>query len=216
MKRLAAETIGTFVLVFIGTGAIIFDHVSNGRLSTLGISIAFGVAVCAMILVFGGISGAHINPAVSIGLFVAGRFSHLDLLPYIGAQIFGAVAASAVLKQIYPDAPAHLGATLPAGSNFQCFCVEGLMSAILMGVVLVVSTHWPRERWKVALAAGVIVGCEAFWGGPVTGASMNPARSFGPALLCMDFRSHWIYWLAPISGCIVAAQAWRYISTQNN
>lgn len=209
MKRFFAEGVATFTLVLVGTGAVVLHAVTSGLVTHGGVSFAFGAVVFVMILSYGRISGAHMNPAVSLGLYAARLFRGGDLVGYIVAQLLGAVAASALLKAAFPHLPAALGATLPAGSVTQSFVWEFLLSAILMGIILWSGVRFPGHRLLPAFWIGGTVGIEAFIGGPVSGASMNPARSLGPALLTGNFHAHWIYWVAPIGAMVGVATIGR-------
>lgn len=210
LKRLTGEFLGTFALVFCGTGAIVINQESGGAITHLGISLVFGLIVMAMILSFGHISGAHINPAVTIALGVARLFKWKNIIPYIFAQIAGACMASSVLKYLFP-ANEFLGATIPKSSNMQSVILEFILTFLLMLVILT-STHKKDHTLLVpALAIGGTVGIEALFAGPICGASMNPARSISPALIGGHFHSLWIYILAPVTGAITAVFAFKFI-----
>lgn len=211
--KLLAEAIGTYCLVFAGTGAIVVDQVTGGKVGGLGISLVFGLIVLAMIYTIGHISGAHMNPAVTIGFYSAGRHSKDELLPYIVAQLVGAVAASATLKFLFHGQPAALGLTIPAGSDFQSFVLELIMTAMLMFAIMGVATDDRAEGAMAGIAIGAVIALEAVFGGPISGASMNPARSFAPALMSGNFSHHWLYWFGPIIGAVVGVQAYRMIKT---
>jgi aquaporin NIP len=210
LKRLTGEFLGTFALVFCGTGAIVINQESGGAITHLGISLVFGLIVMAMILSFGHISGAHINPAVTIALSVARLFKWKNIIPYIFAQIAGACMASSVLKYLFP-ANEFLGATIPKSSNMQSVILEFILTFLLMLIILT-STHKKDHTLLVpALAIGGTVGIEALFAGPICGASMNPARSISPALVGGHFHSLWIYILAPVTGAITAVFAFKFI-----
>ena len=203
MQRYLLELFGTFSLVFCGPGAIIMNDASGGIISHVGIAITFGLIVMAMIYAIGEQSGAHINPAVTIAFWAAGTFPKKEVLPYIIAQISGAILASATLYYLFPT---HLtqGATIPLNSNSQAFVLEVILSFILMFVIIKVSTG-SKETGKMAgIAIGGVVGLEAMFAGPITGASMNPARSIAPALFSGDLQYLWLYILAPIIGMLLA------------
>jgi aquaporin NIP len=208
MKKYFAEAIGTFALVFCGTGAIIINHATNGTVTHLGISITFGLIVMAMIYTFGSISGAHINPAVSIGFAFTDRFSKRDLLPYIIAQLIGAFAASGILKLLFPM-DKTLGSTLPLDTAMQSFVLEIILTYFLMMVILFISQNKKIDHFT-GFAVGATVLLEALFAGPITGASMNPARSIAPALVSGHLEHLWIYIFATIIGAILASLTWRY------
>ena len=192
-----------------GTGSIIVDQIYDGAVTHIGISLAFGLAVFLIVFLFGNISGAHINPAVTIGLALCKRFQSNQVIPYITAQLGGAVAASFSLYLIFGNSTT-LGITLPSGSPQQSFVFEFIMTFLLMFVIVSVSADEKIGRVGSGAAIGMIVAIDAFVGGRVSGASMNPARSFGPAIVNMNFESHWIYWFAPIAGSLVGALLYRH------
>jgi aquaporin Z len=202
-RRLLAEFLGTYAMIFAGTGAIVINQVSGGALTHPGVALTWGLVVMVMIYTLGDLSGAHMNPAVSLGFTVAGRFPILELLPYIGAQIAGALAASGTLRFLFPT-NLLLGATLPAGSDLQSFILEFILTGLLMLVVLNVS-HGAKEKGITAgIAVGATIGLEALFAGPICGASMNPARSLAPALVSGHTEHLWIYLAAPVAGALVA------------
>jgi aquaporin NIP len=208
VKKYVAELIGTFGLVFCGTGAIIINEQTNGSIGHIGIAITFGLIVLSMIYTFGEISGAHLNPAVTIGFLFANRFEKKEVVPYIISQITGALLATAILKLLFP-ANQNLGATIPAGSYLQSFVLEFILSYLLMLVIINVS----QGSKEVGIIAGIAVGSaillEAMFAGPVCGASMNPARSLAPAIFSGNITSLWIYIVAPVTGTTLAAFTWR-------
>lgn len=209
MRKCFSEFIGTFGLVFAGTGAVVCDAASGGAVTHVGVALTFGLIVLAMIYAVGDVSGAHLNPAVTIGFWVAGRLPAAEVLPYVGSQIVGATLASGVLHFLFPTDPTHLGATLPAGSEMQSFVLEVVLTLFLMFVILNVSTG-PKEKGITAgIAIGSVVGLEAMFAGPISGASMNPARSLGPALVSGHLEHLWLYLAAPVLGAIVAVGAFR-------
>lgn len=203
MKKTFAEFLGTFFLVFAGTGAIVIDGVSGGAIGHAGIALTFGLVVLAMIHAFGDVSGAHLNPAVTLGFAVARRFPWREVPVYLGAQLAGAFAASGLLKLLFP-APGTLGATLPAGSVAQSFTLEIVLTAALMLVILSVSTGAKEKGITAGIAIGATVGLEAMFAGPVCGASMNPARSLAPALVSGHLEHLWLYPVATILGALLA------------
>ena len=190
-RKLSAEFLGTFFLVLAGTGAIAVDSVSGGVIGHVGIALTFGLVVFAMIQMFGDISGAHFNPAVTIGFAASGRFAWKSVPIYIIAQFSGAIAASGLLKLMLPSATT-LGQTVPKGGIGLAFVFEFLMTAFLMATILRVS-HGAREKGITAgLSIGAVVAFEALFGGPISGASMNPARSLGPAVMTWDISTLWL------------------------
>lgn len=207
VRRIAAEAIGTFFLVFIGPGAAMVNAYSGGALGPVGIALGFAFVVVAMIYALGHLSGAHINPAVTLGFWSAGRFPSTEVIPYLLAQCAGAVAASFSLRAAIGPV-GEMGATLPRIPAAAAFGVEWILSFALMFVIMAVATDERVADGFAALAVGLTVGFCALMGGPLTGASMNPARSFGPALVGGLWRDHWIYWLAPVMAMAVAARTY--------
>jgi aquaporin NIP len=208
MKKLVAEFIGTFALVFAGTGSIVINDVSGGGVTHVGIALTFGLVVLAMIYTVGDISGAHLNPAVTGAFWLSGRFSIQQVLPYILAQCIGAIAASGLLHFLFPT-HANLGATLPAGSDLQSFVLELILTLLLMFVILNVSAGAKEKGVTAGIAVGAIIGLEAMFAGPICGASMNPARSLAPALVSGHLEHLWIYLVAPFIGACLAVFACR-------
>jgi aquaporin NIP len=209
-KRLAAEFLGTFALVFAGTGAIVINQVSGGTVSHVGIALTFGLVVLAMIYSLGDVSGCHLNPAVSLGFVVARRLEPRWVLPYLAAQLAGALAASATLRFLFPESTS-LGMTIPAGSAIQSFLLEIVLTFILMFVILSVSTGSKEKGLMAGVAVGSVIAFEALFAGPISGASMNPARSLAPALVCFQFADQWVYLLAPCLGAALAVFACRCV-----
>jgi aquaporin NIP len=203
MKRLLAEFLGTFTLVFAGTGAIVINHASGGAIGHAGIALTFGLVVLAMIYTFGDVSGAHLNPAVTLGFAAARRFPAKEIPGYLGAQLGGAFAASGLLKLLFPTDPT-LGATLPAGSVTQSFIMEIVLTAILMLVILSVSTGAKEKGVTAGIAIGAVIALEAMFAGPICGASMNPARSLAPAIVSGNLQHLWLYPLATLLGAMIA------------
>jgi aquaporin NIP len=203
VKKLAAEFIGTFSLVFAGTGAIVIDETTGGAVSHVGVALTFGLIALAMIYTVGDISGAHLNPAVSLAFLAARRFRLRQAVPYIASQCCGALAASGVLRLLFPQNE-MLGTTVPAGSATQSFVLELILTAVLMFVILGVSTGAAEKGITAGIVVGAVVGLEAMFAGPICGASMNPARSLGPALMSGHFQHLWIYLLAPVGGACLA------------
>ena len=213
-KKLLAEFIGTFALVFCGTGAIIINQETNGTITHVGIALTFGLTVMAMIFAFGKISGAHLNPAVSMALRVSDKIDNKTLLTYTGIQITGAFTASALLKFLFPT-NISLGATLPAGSDMQSFLLETILAFILLSVIFFVSENADEKSVSPAIAIGATVGLEALFAGPICGASMNPARSLAPALLSGNVEHLWIYLTAPFLGALLAVGVYKFIYNGN-
>ena len=210
IRRLISEALGTFFLVLIGPGAAIVNSFGNGVLGQVGIALAFAFVVIAMIYALGHLSGAHINPAVTIGFWSVRRFPTAEVLPYIAAQSTGAVLASGLSRAALGTA-GDLGATLPRVSPMTAFGIEWFLSFVLMFVIMAVATDERVADGFAAVAVGLTVGFCALVGGPLTGASMNPARSLGPALVGGFWQGHWLYWVAPITGMIAAAGLYDYL-----
>lgn len=207
LKRAAAEALGTFFLVLIGPGTAMVNAYSAGQLGPVGIALAFAFVVTAMIYAIGHLSGAHINPAVTLGFWAVRRLPTAEVFPYIIAQCGGAVAAALVLRGALGPV-GDLGATLPRIPVPAAFAIEWLLSFVLMFVIMAVATDDRVAGGFAAIAVGLTVGFCALMGGPITGASMNPARSFGPAVAGGLWQDHWLYWVAPVTGMIAAA--WTY------
>ncbi|MBX2907762.1 MAG: aquaporin [Taibaiella sp.] len=211
MRNYVSELIGTFALVFCGTGAIVINQQSGGAITHVGVAITFGLIVMSMIYALGSVSGAHMNPAVSIAFVVAKRFPGKELLPYVLSQVAGAVMASGTLRLLFP-ANELLGATLPAGSDMQSFVLELLLTFFLMLVIIQVATGSKEQGMFAGLAIGATVALEAMFAGPICGASMNPVRSLAPALLSGHTEHLWIYLAAPVAGAVLAVFTWMYLN----
>ena len=210
MNRLVAEFFGTFTLVFAGTGAIVIDNVKGGAVTPVGIALTFGLVVLAMIYTIGDVSGAHLNPAVTLAFFAAGRCG-LETVPrYILSQVLGAIGGSLLLRFLFPQTGA-LGITLPSGTALQSFILEVVLTFILMWVILSVSTGAKEKGITAGIAVGAVIGLEALFAGPISGASMNPARSLAPALVSMQFQDLWVYLFAPVLGALLAVPVCRII-----
>jgi aquaporin Z len=211
-QEVLAEAIGTFTLVFAGTGAVMVNELSKGAVTHVGISFVFGAVVTALIYSIGHLSGAHFNPAVTLAFWTSGFFPRRRVLPYILAQSIGAIAASATLL-ISLGKVGNLGVTLPLNNNWlQSFVLETLLSFILMFVIFGSGLDRRAPIGFAGLAIGLTVGLEAMFMGPITGASMNPARSLGPALMAGIWQHHWVYWLAPILGAQLAVLIYSQLS----
>jgi aquaporin Z len=203
-----AEFLGTAALVFAGTGAIVINDVSHGAITHVGVAMTFGLIVLAMIYTLGEISGAHLNPAVTLAFWRARRFEGAKVLPYVGSQVAGALAGSGLLRALFPT-HATLGATLPAGSAGQSFVLEIVLTFLLMLVILNVSTGAKEKGITAGIVIGAVIMLEAMFAGPICGASMNPARSLAPALVSGNLGALWIYLLAPVLGAWLAVGACR-------
>jgi aquaporin Z len=209
---LVAEAIGTFILIFAGTGAIMVNQISQGAVTHLGISAVFGSVVAALIYALGHISGAHFNPAVTLAFWSSGFFQKRRVFPYIAAQLIGAIAASTLLRLSLGNV-ANLGATLPLNDNWlQSLILETVLTFILMFVILGSGLDRRAAIGFAGLAIGFTVGLEAACMGPITGASMNPARSLAPALVGGIWQHQWLYWVAPIVGAQFAVLVYRPLS----
>jgi aquaporin NIP len=211
-QKVVAEFIGTFALVFAGTGAIVINDVSGGGITHMGIALTFGLVVLAMIYTVGDISGAHLNPAVTVGFWLSGRFAAVNILPFVASQVAGASAASGVLRVLFPTHP-NLGSTLPAGSAGQSFVLELILTFLLMFVILNVSTGAKEKGITAGIAVGAVIALEAMFAGKICGASMNPARSLAPAVVSGTLNHLWIYLTAPFAGAALAIFACRGCQT---
>ncbi len=205
-----AEGIGTFFLVLIGPGAAMVDVHTGGGVGHAGVALAFAFVVVAMVYAVGHLSGAHINPAVTLAFWSARRFPTQDVIPYVLAQCGGAVGASLVLRMTLGEATG-MGVTVPSVSIAGAFAIEWLLSFALMFVIMAVATDERVAEGFAPIAIGLTVGFCALMGGPLTGASMNPARSFGPALVGGTWTGHWLYWAAPLSAMIVAVRTYEFL-----
>ena len=214
MRRLAAEFAGTFLLVFAGPGAVVINEVSGGGVGSLGIGLSFGLAVMAAIYAVGHVSGAHINPAVTVAFALSRHFPWRLVPAYIAAQLLGACAASATHLALFGNV-ANLGATTPSGSPWQALGLEIILTLFLMFVIAAVATDVRAVGQAAAIAIGGYVALAATFAGPIAGASMNPARSFGPALLSSTWNSHWVYWVGPLLGAALGALLYRYVRAAN-
>lgn len=211
-QALAAEAIGTFALVFAGCGAIMVNE-KSGDLGQVGIALTFGLVIMAMIYAVGHISGAHFNPAVSFAFALTRHFPWPRAAAYCVAQFSGALAAALLLRASLGDI-ANVGATLPSGSDAQAFLWEAILTFFLMFVIMAVATDTRAVGEAAALAIGGTVALDALFGGPITGASMNPARSAGPAFAAADLNDLWIYVAAPLVGASLAALTYQLLRSE--
>jgi MIP family channel proteins len=215
MHRLAAECVGTFALVFAGTGAIVIDAETGGVVSHVGIGLTFGLVIMVMIYAVGHVSGAHFNPAVTLGFAIGRHFPWADVPRYWAAQLSGGIVVSLLLRGMF-GTTAHLGATLPTGSATQSFLLEVVLTFLLMFVITAVATDVRAVGQAAAIAIGGTVGLEALFAGPISGASMNPARSLAPALVSWTWADQWLYVAAPALGAIAGVTAYRLVRGDGN
>jgi aquaporin Z len=210
MKKFVAEFVGTFALVFAGTGAIVTNEVSGGTVSHVGVALTFGLVVLAMIYAVGDVSGAHLNPAVTLGFLAARRFPARSVAPYVLSQCAGALLASGLLRLLFP-AHRTLGATIPAGGDLQSFVLEAVLTWLLMFVILSVSAGSKEKGVLAGIAVGSVIAFEALFAGSISGASMNPARSLAPALVSGSRDGLWVYLTAPALGAVLAVLTCRCV-----
>ena len=214
MKKYVAEILGTFAMVFCGTGAIIINQQTNGAITHVGVAITFGLIVMAMIYALGNISGAHLNPAVTIAFTLAKKFEVKQVAPYIISQIVGAFLASLVLKYLFPTNE-FLGATIPSGTALQSFILEFILTFFLMLVIINVATGSKEQGMFAGLAIGSTVLLEAMFAGPICGASMNPVRSLAPAIVSGHIEHLWVYISATILGAALAIPTWKFLNQKD-
>jgi aquaporin NIP len=214
MKNYIAEFIGTFAMVFCGTGAMTINEVTGGDVTHVGIGITWGLIVMAMIYAFGEISGAHFNPAVSIAFAYAKKFSWKEVPKYIFFQIAGAFAASLLLMWLFPKSEL-LGATIPSVDVWRAFVLELILTFFLMVVIINVSTGSKEAGMMAGIAIGGVVLLEALFAGPITNASMNPARSLAPNIVSGNIEGIWLYILAPIIGALLAVVSCKFVKHEN-
>jgi len=210
-RRATAEALAAFALVFAGCGAIVTDARFGGALGVVGVALAFGLVIMAMVYATGHLSGAHINPAVTIAFTLTRHFAVRDAAAYVAAQLAGAALGALVLLAVWPDRPGALGATTPSIAAGSALVYEAIMTAVLMFVIVAVATDTRAVGAAAAIAIGGTVALDALFGGPVTGASMNPARSFGPALAAGEWGDLWIYVAGPVAGAALGAFAYQVI-----
>ncbi len=208
-QRCLAETIATFALVFAGCGAIVANAERDGALGSNGIALTFGLVIMVMVYATGHLSGAHINPAVTAAFCASRHFPLRDAAWYIPAQLVGATLGALLLRIVWDGTPANLGATIPTVGAGSALVYEVVMTAFLMFVIMAVATDTRAVGAAAAIAIGGTVSLDALFGGPVTGASMNPARSFGPALVAGEWRDFWLYVLGPVLGALIGAVAYQ-------
>lgn len=210
-RRAAAEGIGAFALVFAGCGAIVTEAEHPGSLGVVGIALVFGLVVMAMVYATGHLSGAHLNPAVTLAFLLTRHLPRVDAAVYMAAQLGGALLAAAALAAVWPGEPAALGSTVPTVGAGSAIVYEALMSAFLMFVIMAVATDTRAVGAAAAIAIGATIGLDALFGGPITGASMNPARSLGPALVSGELGHLWIYLVGPPLGTVLGALAYQVV-----
>jgi MIP family channel proteins len=210
-RRALAEGFAAFALVFAGCGAIVTDATNGGELGVIGTALVFGLVIMAMVYATGHLSGAHINPAVTIAFTLTRHFPARQALAYIAAQLTGAALAALALLAIWPNQPAALGATIPSIGAGSALAYEVIMTAFLMFVIMAVATDTRAQGAGAAIAIGGTVGLDALFGGPLTGASMNPARSFGPALASGEWHDFWIYIVGPFTGAALGVLAYQVV-----
>lgn len=210
-RRALAEGLAAFALVFAGCGAIVANDQYGGQLGPVGVALAFGLVITAMVYATGHLSGGHINPAVTLAFTLTRHFPARDATAYIAAQLAGAVTGAFLLLAVWPDQPAGLGATSPTVGVGSALVYEAALTAFLMFVIMAVATDTRAVGAAAAIAIGGVIGLDALVGGPVTGASMNPARSFGPALAAGEWRDFWIYIAGPVAGAALGALAYQVV-----
>jgi len=210
-RRAAAEGVGTFVIVLAACGAQVVDG-QTGALGHVGAALTSGLAVMVMIAAAGHISGAHFNPAVTLAFALTRHFEWRALPAYWGAQLLGATAAAATVRLLFGTG-SDLGATLPFGSAWQSLGLEIILTAVLMYVITAVATDAQAVGAMAAIAIGATVALGSLWGGPVSGAAMNPARALGPALMAGVWQAHWVYWVGPLVGAAVGAATYQGLRT---
>jgi MIP family channel proteins len=211
LRRSAAECLAAFVLVFAGCGAIVTDSARDGALGAFGVAAAFGLAIMVMVYATGHLSGAHINPAVTIAFTLTRHFPPRDACAYVAAQFAGASLGALALLAAWSEKPAALGATVPSIGTGAALLYEIVLTAVLMFVIVAVATDTRAVGAGAAIAIGGAVALDALFGGPLTGASMNPARSFGPALAAGEWTCFWIYVVGPVIGAALGAVAYQAV-----
>jgi len=210
-RRALAEGLAAFALVFAGCGAIVANAVYEDALGTIGVALVFGLVIMAMVYATGHLSGAHINPAVTVAFTLTRHFPPREAGAFVAAQLMGATAGALALLAIWPDQPAELGATVPTVGAGSAVAYELLLTALLMFVIMAVATDARAVGSGAAIAIGGTIGLNALFGGPVTGASMNPARSLGPALASGEWADFWVYLAGPLAGAALGALAYQLV-----
>jgi len=213
LRRALAEGLAAFALVFAGCGAVVADSVRDGALGLTGIAAVFGLIVMVMVYATGHLSGAHINPAVTIAFTLTRHFPRRDAVAYVVAQVVGATAGALLLLAAWSDKPAALGATVPSVATGTALLYEVVLTALLMFVIVAVATDTRAVGAAAAIAIGGTVALDVLVGGPISGASLNPARSFGPALAAGEWSDFWIYVIGPLAGAALGAGAYEVIRT---
>ncbi len=215
-RRALAEGLAAFALVFAGCGAIVANARYDESLGSVGIALVFGLVIMAMVYATGHLSGAHINPAVTIAFTLTRHFPAREAIGYVAAQCAGAVVAALLLAVLWTDEPARLGATVPTVGSGTALVYEGVLTAFLMFVIVAVATDTRAVGAGAAIAIGGTVGLDALFGGPVTGASMNPARSLGPALAAGEWSDFWLYVVGPVAGAAIGALAYQLVRAETS
>lgn len=215
-RRALAEGLAAFALVFAGCGAIVADASYGGALGAVGVALVFGLIIMVMVYATGHLSGAHINPAVTVAFTLTRHFPSRDAVAYVAAQLAGAVLGALLLLAVWPDQPAGLGATVPSIGVGSALAYEVVLTAFLMFVIMAVATDTRAVGAAAAIAIGGTVGLDALFGGPVTGASMNPARSFGPALASGEWTDFWLYVAGPLLGAALGALAYQLVRGEHS
>lgn len=213
MKRYVAELVATFFLIFCGTGAMVINTETAGVISHFGVATAWGLIVMIMIFAYGRISGAHMNPAVTLTLVILKLHPKKEIFLYFGAQLIGAFLASFTLAQLFPNNEL-LGSSLPQGSELQSFIIEFILTFLLMIVILLTSQGRRIEQYFAPIAIGMTVGLEALFAGPITNASMNPFRSLAPAVVSGHTEHLWLYLVATTLGAVTAGFYWIWQHTE--
>jgi aquaporin NIP len=210
-RRAVAEAAGTFALVFAGCGAIVTDSQRGGALGVVGIGLVFFLVLVAAIAALGHVSGAHFNPGVSLSFYLTRHLPARDLMAFWSAQFAGAIVAALLLLVVWPGHPADLGATVPTVAAGRALVLEVVLTALLMLVIMSVATDTRAVGAPAALAIAAAVGLASIAFGPLTGASLNTARSFGPALVSGQWHEFWIYVVGPLIGAPLGALTYQFV-----